>query len=145
MKKLLQVKEVDIKRIRSNDIHQVFEILGIEAARNVILHESKETLDEQGLDIDTRHLMLLADTMTFDGEVKAVGRYGISGKKSSVLAKANFEETKKHLINASFYGETDTLDGVIENILVGQIAPIGTGMVELTMDMNKMRDALKKK
>lgn len=145
MKKLLQVKEVDIKRTRSNDIHQVFEILGVEAARNVILHESKETLDEQGLDIDTRHLMLLADTMTFDGEVKAVGRYGISGKKSSVLAKANFEETKKHLINASFYGETDTLDGVIENILVGQIAPIGTGMVELTMDMNKMRDALKKK
>ncbi len=145
MKKLLQVKEIDVKRTKSNDVYQVYEILGIEAARNIILHEAKDTLDEQGLDIDARHLMLLADTMTFDGEVKAVGRYGVSGKKSSVLAKANFEETKKHLINASFYGETDNLDGVIENILVGQIAPIGTGMVELTIDMNKMRETLKKK
>ncbi len=145
LKKTLKMGEVDVARTMTNDMHQVHEILGVEAARNIILKEAKDTLDEQGLDVDVRHLMLLADTMTFDGEVKAVGRYGVSGKKSSVLAKANFEETKKHLINASFYGETDTLDGVIENIMVGQIAPIGTGMVQLTIDMQKMREALKKK
>jgi DNA-directed RNA polymerase subunit A" len=139
LKKVLQIDEVDVKRTRTNDLHQVYEILGIEAARNVILQESKETLDEQGLEVDIRHLMLLADIMTFTGEVRDIGRYGVSGKKASVLARANFEETKRHLINASFYGEIDTLEGSIENILIGQLAPIGTGMVELTVDLTKMR------
>ncbi len=145
LKKVLKMPEVEIGRTTTNDLHQVYEVMGIEAARSVIMRESKETLDEQGLDVNVRHLMLLADMMTFSGNIKAIGRYGVSGKKSSVLAKANFEETKKHLINASFYGEDDTLDGVIENIIVGQIAPIGTGMVELSLDMEKMRSALKKK
>ncbi len=144
LKKILLMNEVDLFRTRTNDVHQVYEILGIEAARNVVLNESRETLDEQGLDVDLRHLMLLADTVTFDGEVKAIGRYGVSGKKSSVLAKANFEETKRHLINASFYGETDTLEGVIENIMIGHIAPIGTGMIELAIDTEKMK-AMRKK
>lgn len=139
LKKVLQIPEVDVKRTRTNDIHQTYEILGIEAARNVILQEAKETLDEQGLEVDIRHLMLLSDIMTFTGEVRDIGRYGVSGKKASVLARANFEETKRHLINASFYGEKDTMEGTIENILVGQLAPIGTGMIELTMDLSKMR------
>jgi len=143
LKKVLQINEVDVKRTRTNDVHQVYEILGIEAARNVILQEAKETLDEQGLEVDIRHLMLLADIMTFTGEVRDIGRYGVSGKKASVLARANFEETKRHLINASFYGEKDTLEGTIENILIGQLAPIGTGMVELTVDLSKMRKSKK--
>ena len=139
LKKVLVIPEVDVKRTRTNDVHQVYEILGIEAARNVILQEAKETLDEQGLEVDVRHLMLLSDIMTFTGDVRDIGRYGVSGKKASVLARANFEETKRHLINASFYGEKDTMDGIIENILIGQLAPIGTGMVELTMDLSKMK------
>ena len=145
LKKILKMPEVDLTKTKTNDIHQVYDVLGIEAARNVILLESKETLDEQGLEVDIRHLTLLADTMSFDGEVKAIGRYGISGKKGSVLAKANFEETKKHLVNASFYGETDNLYGVIENILVGQVSPIGTGMVELGVDLKKLQESVKKK
>src|SRR3989344_1866017 len=139
LKKILRFEGVDVYRTKTNDIHQVYEVLGIEAARNVILQESKETLDEQGLDVDVRHLMLLADMMTFDGTVKDIGRYGVSGKKASVLARANFEETKKHIVNASFYGEKDKLEGIIENILVGQIAPVGTGMVQLAVDMEKMK------
>jgi DNA-directed RNA polymerase subunit A" len=82
--------------------------------------------------------------MTIEGEIRDIGRYGVSGKKKSVLARANFEETKKHLINASFYGEVDTLEGVIENVLVGQIPPIGTGIVELMVDSEKMK-AMRKK
>lgn len=139
LKKILLMDEVDVKRTTTNDVHQVFEILGIEAARNTILKESRETLEEQGLEVDVRHLMLLADVMTVDGEIKDIGRYGISGKKASVLARANFEETKKHLINASFYGETDNLRGVVENVLVGQLTPIGTGTVELTVDVKKLK------
>ncbi|MFH0949200.1 MAG: DNA-directed RNA polymerase subunit A'' [Candidatus Aenigmatarchaeota archaeon] len=139
MKDALQLEGVDISRTSSNDIHQVFEVFGIEAARNAILHEAKKTLDEQGLEVDMRHLLLLADIMTIDGVVHDIGRYGVSGKKKSVLARANFEETKKHMINASFYGEKDTLEGVIENVIVGQLAPIGTGMVELAVDIKKMK------
>ncbi|GEM_PF-1006017 len=145
LKKVLKAEGVDVARTTTNDIHQVYEVLGVEAARNIILQESKETLDEQGLEVDVRHLMLLADMMTFDGVVNDIGRYGISGKKASVLARANFEETKKHLVNAAFSGETDNLQGIIENIIVGQIPPIGTGMVQLGIDMDKMRAMAKKK
>ena len=144
LKKVLRMDGVDISRTRTNDLYQIYEVLGIEAARNTILYEAKNTLDEQGLDVDVRHLMLLADMMTIDGDIKAIGRYGVSGKKSSVLARANFEETKRHLINASFYGETDHLSGIIENVLIGQITPVGTGMVELAVDMEKMKSSKKK-
>lgn len=139
IKKVLRLEEVDIKRTITNDIQQVYEVMGIEAARNIILNETKETLDEQGLDVDIRHLILLADVMTFDGTVKPIGRYGVSGAKTSVLARANFEETKKHLVNASFYGEKDDLDGVIENVLIGQIVPVGTGTVEPVVDVEKLK------
>lgn len=145
LKKILLMDEIDVARTRTNDMHQILDVLGVEAARNIILEEAKQTLEEQGLDVDVRHLMLLADMMTFDGTIKDIGRYGVSGKKASVLARANFEETKKHLVNASFYGEIDKLEGIIENIIVGQIAPIGTGMVKLTIDVEKMKQNLKKK
>jgi DNA-directed RNA polymerase subunit A" len=145
LKKILRMEEIDIERTTTNDIYQVYDVLGVEAARNDILKEARQTLEEQGLDVDVRHLMLLADMMTFDGSIKDIGRYGVSGKKASVLARANFEETKKHLINASFYGESDSLEGIIENIIVGQIAPIGTGMVQLAVDMEKLKAGVKKR
>ncbi len=144
LKKVMEIDQIDVERTRTNDIYQVYEVLGIEAARNALVREIKETLDEQGLDVDIRHIMLLADTMTFDGNVKAIGRYGISGEKLSVLARANFEETKKHIVNASFYGEEDKLLGITENILAGQIAPIGTGLVDLVVDTEKMKKMVKK-
>ena len=75
--------------------------------------------------------MLLADLMTASGEIKAIGRYGIAGQKASVLVRASFEETKKHLIGASVRGEKDALKGTIENIMMNQVAPIGTGSYDL--------------
>jgi len=145
LKKILKIDGIDIARTTTNDIYQIYETLGIEAARNTILKEAKQTLDEQGLEVDVRHLMLLADMMTFDGQVRDIGRYGVSGKKASVLARANFEETKKHLVQASFSGEEDNLQGIIENVIVGQIPPVGTGMVQLGIDMEKMKAMIKKK
>lgn len=143
LKKVLRMPEVDAARTTTNDVQQVYEVLGIEAARNVILNEAKATLDEQGLDIDVRHLLLLADVMTVDGEIKPIGRYGVSGEKASMLARANFEETKKHIVNAAFYGEKDMLRGVIENVLVGHIVPVGTGMVKLGIDVEKLKQVAK--
>ncbi|HLD83577.1 MAG TPA: DNA-directed RNA polymerase subunit A'' [archaeon] len=144
LEKVFKMEEVDVSRTVTNDLYQVYEVLGVEAARNMIFMETKDTLEEQGLDVDDRYLHLLADTMTFDGTIKSIGRYGVSGKKYSVLARANFEETKKHLVNASFYGQSDEMMGIIENVMVGQVAPVGTGMVNLSIDMQKMRESIKK-
>ncbi|MFA5311951.1 MAG: DNA-directed RNA polymerase subunit A'', partial [Methanomassiliicoccales archaeon] len=81
--------------------------------------------------VDIRHIMLVSDLMTADGDVKAIGRHGISGRKSSVLARAAFEITAAHLLHAALTGEEDHLDGVAENIIVGQPVTLGTGAVNL--------------
>ncbi len=129
--KVLELKYVDQTRVSTNSIWEIYEVLGVEAARNAIIREACNTLDEQGLTVDIRHIMLVADMMTNDGDIKAIGRHGISGKKSSVLARAAFEITSAHLLKAGVIGEIDNLDGVAENIIVGQPVALGTGAVNL--------------
>jgi DNA-directed RNA polymerase subunit A" len=130
---ILTLTEVDKARTVTNDIREIEEVLGIEAARNSIINEAVKTLEEQGLDVDIRHIMLVADMMTNDGEVRQIGRHGVSGGKASVLARASFEVTTKHLLDACIRGESDRLDGIIENVIAGQPIPLGTGSVELVM------------
>lgn len=134
---VLKMEGVDKVRTTTNDIHEVEKVLGIEAARNSIIHEAQSTMEEQGLTVDVRHIMLVADMMTSDGIVKSIGRHGISGEKASVLARASFEETGKHLLRASIRGEVDHLTGIIENIIVGQPIPLGTGSVGVVMKDKK--------
>ncbi len=130
---VLRMEGVDKKRTVTNNIREIEEVLGIEAARSALIKEMMETLQEQGLEVDVRHIMLVADAMTASGEVRPIGRHGISGEKSSVLARAAFELTLKHLLEASLRGETDRLRGVTENIITGNPIPLGTGMVRLVM------------
>jgi len=144
LKAVLDDERVDEVRTTTDDIDQIYDVLGIEAARNAILREIKETLDKQGLDVDLRHLILVADIMTTDGVVRPIGRYGVSGRKPSVLAKANFEETKKHLTAASLFGKTDKLESTVENLMIGQIVPAGTGTVNLVVDTEKMKKIVQK-
>ena len=131
LKEVLKVEGVDADNVMTNSILEVADVLGIEAARNSIIHEAMGTLGEAGLDVDIRHIMLVADLMTTDGYVKAIGRHGVSGKKSSVLARAAFEITAAHLLHAAMVGEVDHLEGVTENIIVGQPVTLGTGAVNL--------------
>jgi len=131
LKKVLDIEEVDPTRFTSNDISGIEKLLGIEAARNIIIMEARKTLADQGLDVDPRHIILVGDIMTSDGTVKAIGRYGVSGEKRSVLARANFETTVKHLTDAAVAGEVDKLDSIVENILINQVAPIGTTVCDL--------------
>ncbi len=130
---ILTMPEVDWTRTVTNNIHEIEAVLGVEAARNAIINEAVKTLDEQGLDVDVRHIMMVADMMTTLGTMKQVGRHGISGEKASVLARASFEITTKHLFDACIHGESDRLNGIIENIIAGQPIPLGTGSVELAM------------
>ena len=131
LKEVLKVPGVDQSRTMTNSIQEIADVLGIEAARNSIIREAHNTLSEQGLSVDIRHIMLVADLMTNDGYVKAIGRHGISGRKSSVLARAAFEITAAHLLHAAMVGEVDNLEGVAENIIVGQPVTLGTGAVNL--------------
>jgi DNA-directed RNA polymerase subunit A' len=137
---VLRIDGVDPTKTTTNNIHEIAEIFGVEAARNALIREAHAVLSEQGLDVDIRHVMLVADIMTKTGEVQQIGRHGISGEKSSVLARAAFELTIQHLVDAAIKGEIDPLKGVIENIIVGQSMPLGTGSVELFMNQGERRD-----
>ena len=130
---IIERPEVEGSKCYTNNIKQIYELMGIEAGRNAIVKELLNVMDTQGLDLDIRHIRLLADAMTADGEIVAIGRHGLSGKKPSVLARAAFEETVKHIINAAIRGEEDKLSGVTENILIGQPVPLGSGVVKLKM------------
>jgi len=131
MKHIADLDGVDMTRSTTNNINEIYEVFGIEAARNSIIKEATDTLREQGLSVDVRHIMLVSDIMTVDGEVKAIGRHGISGEKASVLARAAFEVTVNHLLDAGTRGDIDELRGVTENVIVGQPIQLGTGHVKL--------------
>lgn len=130
---VIQLKEVNPEKCISNDFYEIAEIFGIEAARELLIHEIKEVLKSQGLDIDIRHLKLVADAMTNTGEVKGVTRMGIIAQKSSILARATFETPVKQFVNATIKGSKDELLSVIENIILNQPVPVGTGLPGLAV------------
>jgi len=133
LKDVLEQEEVDAKRTTTNDIYEIREVLGIEAARQAVLNEVDKVIEAQGLNINVRHIMLVADMMCGNGEVKGITRYGVIGEKASVLARASFETPIKHIIDASLIGERDELNSVIENVLINQTVPLGTGLPGLVV------------
>ena len=144
MEAVMKVPGVDAKRVISNDIFEVYQVLGIEAARQVLIQEARKVLEEQGLDVDIRHLMLVADMMTMAGNIRQIGRHGIAKDKSSVLAKAAFEITTKNIYDASARGDVDKLKGVAENVIVGQLIPYGSGNISVFFDASAIKTSSKK-
>jgi DNA-directed RNA polymerase subunit A" len=137
LKSVLELPEVDAAKTMSNDIYEIASVLGIEAARQLIIEEVMKVIENQGLRIDVRHVMLAADTMCTSGGIKGIARYGIVGEKASVLARASFETPINHIIEASVAGEVDYLDSVIENVMVNQPVPVGTGLPKLKVKKNE--------
>jgi len=135
LKDILELKEVDVNRTISNDIHEVAEVFGIEIARQLIIHELEEVINSQGLDINERHLDLVADAMTNTGNIKGVTRMGIIAQKASILARATFETPIKQFVNAIIKGKSDKLSSVIENIILNQPVPVGTGLPGLLVQV----------
>jgi DNA-directed RNA polymerase subunit A" len=131
LKEIMKFAFVDQTRTRCNDLFETQKVLGIEASRQVIIDETMAVIKNQGLNIDIRHIMLIADMMTMSGEVQGINRTGIVRDKQSVLARASFETPLKHIINASLVGEVDYLHSVIENVMLNQPVPIGTGLPQL--------------
>jgi DNA-directed RNA polymerase subunit A" len=128
-KEIMKLEWVDKTKTKTNNILELFEVLGIEAARELIYRELMNVKEALGFETDPRYFSLLADAMTKEGVVLAVGRHGLSGIKASVLMRAAFEETNKHLISASVKGEKDNFDSIIPNIIVGLPPKVGTGKV----------------
>ena len=133
LKEILKVKEVDTKRTVTNDIHEVYSVFGVEATRQAIINESTKVIQNQGLDINIRHIMFIADVMTSAGSVMGITRSGITGGKESVLARASFETPIRHLISAALNGEEDYLNSVVENVILNQPVPLGTGLPRLVV------------
>jgi len=140
LEEVMKVPGVDYRRVYTNNIAEIARVLGIEAARAAIIKEIKNVLDEQGLDVDIRHIMLLADIMTWTGKVRQVGRMGVAGEKPSVLARATFEMTVQKLVEAAVQGAEDHLTGVAENVIIGQPIPVGTGIVEIYMALKPLKN-----
>ncbi|MBD3361861.1 DNA-directed RNA polymerase subunit A'' [Candidatus Woesearchaeota archaeon] len=137
MKKILDLDFVDETRTTSNDIYEIRKVLGIEATRQAIIDEVFKVIEAQALNVDIRHIMLVADTMCSSGEIKGITRYGVVSEKSSVLARASFETPIKHIINASLVGEIDFLNSVVENVMLNQPVPVGTGLPGLLTKVAK--------
>ena len=135
LKEIIELKEVDQRKLISNDIHEVASVFGIESARQLIINEVKGVLKTQGLDINERHLKLISDAMTNTGEVKGVTRMGIIAQKSSILARATFETPIKQFVNSVIKGHKDKLSSVIENIILNQPVPVGTGLPGLLVNV----------
>ncbi|MDD9954080.1 MAG: DNA-directed RNA polymerase subunit A'' [Candidatus Woesearchaeota archaeon] len=132
-KSILKIDGVDTARTITNNLYEIEALLGIEAARQAIINEIEKVLDNQGIDIDVRHVLLVADTMTMTGKVLGISRYGIVKEKQSVLARASFETPLKHVFSAAMHGELDPLNSVIENVMMNQPVPLGTGIPKLVM------------
>ena len=147
LKELVQFKEVDTNKILSNDLHEVAKTFGVEAARQLIINEIYHVINTQGLNVDMRHLELISDAMTNTGDIKGVTRMGIISQKSSILARATFETPEKQFVNATIKGSEDKLSSVIENIILNQPVPVGTGLpgllVKVIGNLTKKEDEKK--
>ena len=137
LKDVIEIEDVDEARTTTNSLFETLKVFGIEAGRQNIIKEAQKVIEDQGLDVDIRHIMFIADAMTTSGTIKGITRSGITGEKKSVLARASFETPLKHLINASIVGEEDELNSVIENVMLNQPVPLGTGLPELVTRVKK--------
>ena len=133
-------KFIDFTKTYSNDIYEIYDILGIEAARSVLLNEIKEVIESSGNYVNYRHLSLLCDIMTNRGGLMSIDRFGINRENIGPLAKCSFEETTDQLFKAAIFGEVDNLTGVSSNIMMGQIPPGGTGDTDILIDESKLID-----
>jgi DNA-directed RNA polymerase subunit A" len=137
LKDIFKLEFVDPARTITNDIAEIESVLGIEAAREAIINEIFKVIDAQGLNVDKRHIMLLADVMCMGGTMLGINRYGIVRDKPSVLARASFETPITHFMQAAMTGEVDKLKSVIENVMLNQYVPVGTGLPGLITKIKK--------
>eukprot|EP00850_Spirogloea_muscicola_P018640 SM000173S03009 [mRNA] locus=s173:142606:150701:- [translate_table: standard] len=135
-------EEVDATRTTSNHLLEVIEALGIEAVRHSLLKELRDVISFDGSYVNYRHLAILCDIMTYRGHLMSITRHGINRNDTGPMMRCSFEETVDILLDAAIYAESDPLRGVTENIMLGQLAPIGTGLFGLHLDEPMLQHAI---
>lgn len=142
LRKVLTVDGVDAVRTTSNNCVEVLEVLGIEAARQSLLREMRHVIEFGGSSVNYRHLALLVDLMTNRGSIMAITRHGINRADTGALMRCSFEETVEILMEAAASGERDHCTGVAENVLLGQLAPMGTGSFDVALDVEMLKQVV---
>ncbi|CAE7405431.1 polr2a [Symbiodinium pilosum] len=140
MEEVMLLEEVDFKRLQSNDIVEILNVLGIEATRKALLFHIRMVISFDGSYVNYRHLGTMCDVMTNRGHLMAITRHGVNRTNMGPLMKCSFEETVEILMDAAVYHETDHMRSVSENIIFGQLVPIGTGSFDVHMDDMKTAD-----
>lgn len=140
--RVLSERDVDPVRTYSNDICEIFAVLGIEAVRKSVEKEMNTVLQFYGLYVNYRHLALLCDVMTAKGHLMAITRHGINRQDTGALMRCSFEETVDVLLEAAGHAEVDPLRGVSENIILGQLPRMGTGCFDLLLDAEKCKQGI---
>ncbi len=136
LKQVLNVPEIDTFRVYTNDVVENSSVFGIEAARYTIIREIEEVVKSQGLSINQRHILLIADIMTQTGDVKGMTRYGVVADKLNVLTRASFETPLKHLSKGALMNENNKLSSITENVMTNQIVNVGTGIPKISIRKN---------
>ena len=138
---LKNLKGIDFTRTRTNDIDTILRLYGIEAARQILLSEITLAFISGGSSINHSHLSVLIDQMTFSGEIISIDRHGLSKIDLDPLARASFEKTMNHFVNAAIYNEKDYMNSVSSRIIMGRVIPGGTGCFELLLDTKKLENS----
>ena len=133
--------DVDFTRSSSNDVNEIFNVLGIEATRKALIREVRTVLDPYGIYVNYRHIAILCDTMTQRGFLTSITRHGLSRSEQGPIRRCSFEQTVDVLLDAGIYGEKDKLLGISENILLGQLAHFGTGAFDLYLDSKSLMES----
>ena len=144
LQKIFEIDEIDHKRTISNDINDIYNVMGIEAARKAIINELREVLKCYGIYINYRHISILVDFMTYRGKLTSITRFGLDKSEKSSIRKATFEESVKKFLNAGLFSEKDNLKGLSENILLGKLAKFGTNSFDLLYEFSDFNDKKKK-
>jgi DNA-directed RNA polymerase II subunit RPB1 len=142
LRTVMCIDGVDFTRTYSNNCVEIFNVLGIEAARNGILRELRNVIEFDGSYVNYRHLAILCDLMTQRGSLMAITRHGINRSDTGALMRCSFEETVEILMEAAAVGEKDDCHGIAENVMFGQMAPMGTGAFDVALDIEMLKDVI---
>ena len=136
-KKLLGHPIIDMTRLESNNVWDIYETLGIEAANEFLVNEFLSIMEG----INKCHVKLLVEKMTYAGTISSISRYTLRKDESGPMSRASFEESVDNYLKSAFAGDVEKINGVSASIICGKRAKMGTGMVELKIDIRNLPDS----